>query len=89
MEAPSIAAAYDALAERWRDGVFDGVNGMRQADISAWPLPRAYRFISAWDSIWHVRLEQQRPLMLKLMRGLEPGGVFLFSAGRKASAKPN
>ncbi|CAN7507436.1 class I SAM-dependent DNA methyltransferase [Massilia sp. LjRoot122] len=143
MEAPPVAAAYDALAERWRDGVFDGANGMRQhrlalaflepgadawalnvgcggntrfnalmrahglriegvdvsgrmvdmaraadpevvlhqADITVWPLPRTYRFIAAWDSIWHLRLEQQRPLMLKLMRGLEPGGVLLFSAG--------
>lgn len=54
---------------------------LHQADIRSWPLPRRYRFISAWDSIWHVRLDEQRPLMLKLMRGLEPGGVFVFSAG--------
>ncbi len=40
-----------------------------------------YRFISAWDSIWHVNLHRQRPLMLKLMEVLEVGGVFLFTAG--------
>ena len=54
---------------------------LHQADIRTWPLPRRYRFISAWDSIWHVPLADQRPLMLKLMHGLEAGGVFIFSAG--------
>lgn len=143
MPAPSTAAAYDLLAERWRDGSFDGTNGIGQheralafvarddggwalnvgcgcntrfnammrahglqiegvdvsarmlslaraadpdvtlhhADICAWPLPRCYRFITAWDSIWHVPLQDQHALMLKLMRALEPGGVFVFSAG--------
>lgn len=143
MQAPSTAAAYDLLAERWQDGSFDGANGISQhqralafiepeagawalnvgcgcstrfnplfrhhglrieavdlsarmvglaraadpdvvlhhADACDWPLPRSYRFISAWDSIWHVRLEQQRPLMLKLMHCLEAGGVLIFTAG--------
>lgn len=143
MPRPSTAVAYDQLAERWLDGVFDGANGLRQhqralaflapaaggwalnvgcgcssrfnrllrahglriegvdvsarmlelartadpevvlhhADIRHWPLPRSYRFMTAWDSIWHVRLAQQRALMRKLLRALEPGGVFIFSAG--------
>lgn len=143
MQPPSTAAAYDQLAERWLDGVFDASNGLRQheralaflapaadgwalnvgcgcntrfnpllrrhglmieavdlsarmlalaqaadpevvlhqADILDWPLPRGYRFVTAWDSIWHVRLHDQRALMFKLMRALEPGGVFLFTAG--------
>lgn len=54
---------------------------LHHADICEWEPQHAYRFISAWDSIWHVRLEQQRPLMLKLMRSLVTGGVFIFSAG--------
>lgn len=54
---------------------------LHHADICEWQPPRRYRFISAWDSIWHVQLEQQRPLMLKLMHCLEDGGVFIFSAG--------
>lgn len=54
---------------------------LHHADICSWQAPRAYRFISAWDSIWHVRLDAQRALMLKLMRMLEPGGIFIFSAG--------
>jgi predicted TPR repeat methyltransferase len=140
---PSIAAAYDQLAERWRDDVFDPANGigqheralaflsqagegwalsvgcgcntrfnpllrahglqvegvdisarmielaraadpavvLHQADIVGWAPPRSYRLISAWDSIWHVRLDEQRPLMRKLMAALDPGGVLIFSAG--------
>lgn len=54
---------------------------LHHADACAWQPERGYRFISAWDSIWHVRLDEQRPLMLKLMAALEPGGVFIFSAG--------
>jgi len=50
-------------------------------DVCAWQPERRYRFISAWDSIWHVRLEAQRALMLKLLQALEPGGVFIFTAG--------
>ena len=142
---PSIAAAYDQLAERWldEDEHFDRSNGVRQheralafldrtpdawalnvgcgcntrfngamrahglriegvdvsarmvalarradpkvvlhhADVCSWPLPRSYRFITAWDSIWHVGLDRQRPLMHKLMGALAPGGVFIFSTG--------
>jgi SAM-dependent methyltransferase len=54
---------------------------LHQADICTWPLSRSYRFITAWDSIWHVPLEEQHALMLKLMGALEPGGVFIFSTG--------
>jgi len=54
---------------------------LHHADVCQWQPRRAYRFISAWDSIWHVALEEQRPLMLKLMGALEAGGVFIFSAG--------
>jgi predicted TPR repeat methyltransferase len=54
---------------------------LHHADICAWQPRRSYRFISAWDSIWHVRLDRQRALMLKLMAALDAGGVFIFTAG--------
>jgi len=54
---------------------------LHHADVCAWPVPRSYRFITAWDSLWHVPLARQRALMLKLMGALEVGGVFVFSAG--------
>lgn len=54
---------------------------IHHADLCTWQAPGRYRFISAWDSIWHVRLEHQRELMLKLLALLEPGGVLILSAG--------
>ena len=51
------------------------------ADICTWPLPRAYDFISAWDSIWHVPQAQQLPVLRKLLAGLAPGGVLIFTSG--------
>lgn len=54
---------------------------VHHADAVTWQSKRQYRFISAWDSIWHVQLAQQRALLHKLMGALEPGGVFIFSNG--------
>lgn len=52
-----------------------------QADICAWEFPRAYGFISAWDSVWHVPLAQQPAVITKLCAGLARGGVLIFSSG--------
>jgi predicted TPR repeat methyltransferase len=54
---------------------------LHTGDICDWTPVRQYRFISAWDSLWHVPLESQRAVMIKLISALEAGGVFLFSAG--------
>lgn len=51
------------------------------ADICEWKLPRAYDFVSAWDSIWHVPLSQQEHVLKKLLNGLSPGGVLIFTMG--------
>jgi SAM-dependent methyltransferase len=51
------------------------------ADICAWDIPGKYDFISAWDSIWHVPLSRQKDVMTKIVDALEPGGVFIFTAG--------
>lgn len=51
------------------------------ADICHWQPPRQYRFITAWDSLWHLPLEQHSPVLSKLFHHLEPGGVCIFSAG--------
>jgi predicted TPR repeat methyltransferase len=76
IEGIDISARMIALAREADPAVL-----LHHADICAWQPRRRYRFISAWDSIWHVRLEEQRPLMLKVMHALDPGGVFIFSAG--------
>lgn len=51
------------------------------ADIRTWTFERRYAFITAWDSIWHVPLEDQTAVVRKLGEGLTPGGVLIFSAG--------
>jgi SAM-dependent methyltransferase len=53
----------------------------QHADICTWTLPRKYDFIAAYDSIWHLPLGEQEPVMRKICAGLKPGGVFLFTTG--------
>ncbi len=65
---------------RHPDGCF------HHADICQWTLPRKYDFISAWDSIWHVPLAHQRPVLQKLCAGLNPDGVLIFTTGGLESA---
>jgi len=50
-------------------------------DICQWVLPKRYELIAAWDSIWHIPLDQHEPVLAKLMASLNPGGVCLFSMG--------
>lgn len=52
-----------------------------QADIVTWKFPKHYDFITAWDSIWHVPLRLQQPVLEKLCAGLNPGGVLIFTSG--------
>ncbi len=54
---------------------------LHHADICTWQPPRQYSFISAWDSIWHVPLENQASVIAKLMAALIPGGVLIFTMG--------
>ena len=49
------------------------------ADICEWDLSREYDLISAWDSIWHVPLANQEPVLKKIMQGVTPGGVCIFT----------
>lgn len=52
-----------------------------EANVCVWELPQKYAFISAWDSIWHVPLAQQLPLIKKICNHLVPGGVLIFTTG--------
>jgi SAM-dependent methyltransferase len=51
------------------------------ADICEWRLPRRYDLISAWDSIWHLPLAVQEPVLKKLLAALTHGGVCIFTTG--------
>lgn len=51
------------------------------ADICEWTPPRTYQFVSAWDSTFHLPLDQQEPVLRKLCDALAPGGVLFFTCG--------
>lgn len=76
VEGLDISPAMLTLARARHPGV-----QFHQADICAWSFPRRYDFISAWDSIWHVPLDRQPGVLEKLCRGLNPGGVMIFTTG--------
>lgn len=50
-------------------------------DICEWVPPKKYDFITAWDSIWHVPLDQQENVISKLISSLNANGVLIFSCG--------
>ena len=52
-----------------------------QENICEWSIPKKYEFITAWDSLWHVPLEQHEQVISKLVSALSTGGVFRFSFG--------
>jgi 2-polyprenyl-3-methyl-5-hydroxy-6-metoxy-1,4-benzoquinol methylase len=51
------------------------------ANIYDWEFHKKYAFISAWDSIWHVPLNQQEAVIQKLCAALAEDGVLIFSSG--------
>jgi len=50
-------------------------------DICEWEIRGKYDFISAWDSIWHIPLEDHQQVLTKLLGALSPDGVLIFSTG--------
>ena len=52
-----------------------------ETDISKWTFPKKYDFISGWDSIWHLPLELQEPVLQKICEGLTDHGIFIFTTG--------
>ncbi len=51
------------------------------ADICEWVFPRRYDFISAWDSLWHIPLARHEDVLPKILHGLNPDGVCIFTTG--------
>jgi len=50
-------------------------------DISTWQSTRRFDLIVAWDSIFHLPLAQQRPVLDKLTGLLDDGGILLYTFG--------
>lgn len=54
---------------------------LHHQDICEWFIEEKYDFITAWDSIWHIPLDQQKSVLAKLVSSLNVGGVLIFSFG--------
>ena len=76
VEGVDVSERMIALAKERHPNV-----ALHHADICQWNLPRRYDFILAWDSIWHLPLEEQTAVMEKICGGLTQHGVCLFSMG--------
>jgi len=50
-------------------------------NICTWQFPQKYDLISAWDSTFHLPLEEQQPVLKKMCDGLNPYGAVLFTCG--------
>ena len=50
-------------------------------DICCWELPEQFDLITAWDSTFHLPLENQASVLEKLCAGLAPKGILLFTCG--------
>lgn len=76
VEGIDISGRMIALAKMRNPGV-----RFYHDDICRWELPGKYDFIAAWDSIWHLPLSGQEPVLRKLCAGLNAGGVLIFTTG--------
>jgi SAM-dependent methyltransferase len=75
-EGLDVSAEMIALARKQHPAVL-----FEQADICQWTFPKKYGLICAWDSTWHLPLDQQEPVLHKIYDGLNPGGVYLTTVG--------
>lgn len=50
-------------------------------DFRFWKFPHKYDFITAWDSLWHLPLDDQEPALKKTCDGLAKGGVLILTTG--------
>lgn len=50
-------------------------------DICTWDTNEKFDFIVAWDSIFHLPLAMQRPVVSKLCNLLARGGVLMYTFG--------
>ena len=49
--------------------------------ICEWNFPKQNDFISAWDCIWHVPLEEHEAILKKLCDALKEEGILIFTGG--------
>ena len=52
-----------------------------QQDICTWETEERFDFIVAWDSIFHLPLAMQKPVVTKLCKLLAKGGTLIYTFG--------
>lgn len=50
-------------------------------DICSWEINQKYDLIYAWDSIFHLPLNEHKPVLKKLCSALNPDGILLYTFG--------
>lgn len=50
-------------------------------DICTWQTNNTYDFILAWDSLFHLPMHEQKPVVAKLCAALKPCGTLLYTFG--------
>ena len=50
-------------------------------DICSWETEEKFEFIVAWDSIFHLPLVMQKPVVSKLCQILSKGGILIYTFG--------
>lgn len=76
VEGLDASARMIALARERLPGV-----RFEQADLCTWRPPKAYDFITAWDSLWHVPMAEAENVLRKIGSALACGGVFITTTG--------
>ncbi len=52
-----------------------------RADMRSAAMDRKFHGVLAWDSLFHLRREEQAAMIVRIANWLEPGGMFLFNSG--------
>lgn len=52
-----------------------------QGDVSYWDTNEKFDFILAWDCLFHLPLNMQKPVLSKLCRMLSSGGMMIHTFG--------
>lgn len=50
-------------------------------DICSWGIKTKYDFIIAWDSIFHIPIQEHESVVKKLCKSLNPDGILLYTFG--------
>ncbi len=73
--------ASEKMIRLARDYVPDAV--LVHGDASVFCTDESYDAVLAWDSLFHLPLERQRPMMDRISVLLKPGGVLLMTSGMR------